>query len=59
MKSFLKYFQNGKRYGEMIEYLKHLLGICGEPHGLIYTIFSFGGISAFLTYLKFRSKNNA
>ncbi len=43
----------------MIEYLKHLLGICGEPHGLIYTIFSFGGISAFLTYLKFRSKNNA
>jgi len=25
-----------------MEFLKHLLGSCGEPHGLLYLIYSFG-----------------
>tara|TARA_R110002020_G_scaffold61473_5_gene165376 strand:+ start:1983 stop:2123 length:141 start_codon:yes stop_codon:yes gene_type:complete len=37
----------------MIEAIKHLLGFCGEPHGLAYYIL-FGGtfVSAIITYLK-------
>ena len=37
----------------MIETIKHLLGFCGEPHGLAYYIL-FGGtfVSAVITYLK-------
>jgi hypothetical protein len=36
----------------MIEYLKHLLGFCGEPHGLIYYILTAGGISTLFIYFK-------
>lgn len=37
----------------MIESIKHLLGICGEPHGLAYYLL-FGGafVSGIITYLK-------
>ena len=38
----------------MIETIKHLLGICGEPHGLLYTILSLSGISGLITYLKIK-----
>ena len=38
----------------MMESLKHFLGLCGEPHGLIYTILSIGSISGFLAYIKYR-----
>jgi len=39
----------------MIEYLKHLLGLCGEPHGLIFTLktlFSIGGLSLVVSYIR-------
>jgi hypothetical protein len=26
----------------MMEFLKHLLGSCGEPHGLLYMLYVFG-----------------
>ena len=32
----------------MIEWLKHLLGICGEPHGLLYWLFTTSGLSIYL-----------
>ena len=37
----------------MIEAIKHLLGFCGEPHGLAYYLL-FGGafVSGIITYLK-------
>tara|TARA_R110000787_G_scaffold246295_1_gene352039 strand:+ start:520 stop:660 length:141 start_codon:yes stop_codon:yes gene_type:complete len=37
----------------MLEAIKHLLGFCGEPHGLAYYII-FGGtfVSAIITYIK-------
>ena len=37
----------------MLEAIKHLLGFCGEPHGLAY-YFLFGGtfVSAIITYIK-------
>ena len=38
----------------MIESLKHFLGLCGEPHGLIYIILSIGSISSFFAYIKYR-----
>jgi len=37
-----------------VEALKHLLGFCGEPHGLAYTILSLGGLSAMYRYLKLK-----
>tara|TARA_R100001082_G_scaffold2428_1_gene2143 strand:+ start:2312 stop:2443 length:132 start_codon:yes stop_codon:yes gene_type:complete len=42
----------------MIEYIKHLLGLCGEPHGLIYYIFAAGGISTLFIYLKTKMFKN-
>ena len=39
-----------------METIKHLLGICGEPHGLLYTLFTLGGLSTLLTYLKVKRK---
>ena len=36
----------------MVEHIKHLLGLCGEPHGLIYYLLSAGGISTLIIYLK-------
>jgi|TARA_R100001129_G_scaffold183195_1_gene165156 hypothetical protein len=39
----------------MIETIKHLLGFCGEPHGLAHILLIFGGsISGILTFLKFK-----
>ena len=37
----------------MIETIKHLLGLCGEPHGFAY-YFLFGGtfVSGMITYVK-------
>jgi hypothetical protein len=37
----------------MIETIKHLLGFCGEPHGLVH-ILLFGGsfLSGIVQYLK-------
>ena len=43
----------------MIEYLKHIFGICGEPHGLLYVILSVGGLTSLYTYIKIRMKRNA
>jgi hypothetical protein len=40
----------------MIESIKHFLGLCGEPHGFIYTILSIGSVSSFLAYIKYRVK---
>jgi len=34
----------------MLEYVKHLLGICGENHGFLYMFFIFG--SAIFTIIK-------
>jgi hypothetical protein len=39
----------------MIEYIKHLLGLCGEPHGLIFTLkslFTIGGLLLVINYIK-------
>ena len=36
-----------------MESIKHLLGICGEPHGLVYTLLTFGGASTLFAYIKF------
>ena len=41
-----------------METIKHLLGLCGEPHGLIYIIFTFGGISSFIAYIKSKTNKN-
>mgnify|MGYP003132592884 FL=1 len=38
----------------MIETIKHLLGLCGEPHGLIHIIFTISGLSALATYVKMK-----
>ena len=38
----------------MIEYLKHLFGLCGEPHGLLYLLMTTGGITSVFIYLKSR-----
>tara|TARA_R100001244_G_scaffold114067_1_gene84492 strand:+ start:486 stop:656 length:171 start_codon:yes stop_codon:yes gene_type:complete len=37
----------------IIEAIKHLLGFCGEPHGLAYYLL-FGGafVSGIITYIK-------
>jgi len=35
----------------MIETIKHFLGICGEPHGLLYMLLSTTGISGLIAYL--------
>ncbi len=43
----------------MLEYVKHLLGLCGEPHGLIFTLktlFTIGGLSVIAHYI--RTKTN-
>jgi len=37
-----------------VEFLKHILGLCGEPHGLIHIILTFGGISAIIKYIKLK-----
>ena len=38
----------------MIESIKHLLGLCCEPHGLMHYMFTLGGLTGILTYLKMR-----
>ena len=38
----------------MIESLKHFLGLCGEPHGLLYSLISIGGVASLLTYFKYK-----
>jgi|TARA_R100000995_G_scaffold52368_2_gene25404 hypothetical protein len=40
----------------MIETIKHFLGICGEPHGLIYMLLSASGISGLIAYIKYKMK---
>ena len=34
-----------------MEAIKHILGLCGEPHGLIYTLFTIGGVSTLAAYV--------
>jgi len=41
-----------------VESIKHLLGICGEPHGLVHTLLTFGGASTLLAYIKFKMKGD-
>tara|TARA_R100001594_G_scaffold115894_1_gene150803 strand:+ start:201 stop:326 length:126 start_codon:yes stop_codon:yes gene_type:complete len=41
-----------------VESIKHLLGICGEPHGLVYTLLTFGGASTLFAYIKFKMKGD-
>jgi hypothetical protein len=36
----------------MIDTIKHLLGLCGEPHGFLYVIVTFGGLKMFIEYIK-------
>ena len=38
----------------MIEAIKHLLGLCGEPHGLIYILFTASGLTTLLAYIKLK-----
>jgi len=41
----------------MVEYIKHLLGLCGEPHGLIFTLktlFSVGSLSFLIYFFKYK-----
>jgi hypothetical protein len=40
----------------MIETIKHLLGICGEPHGLLYVLMTVGGVSTLTRYIKLKIK---
>lgn len=40
----------------MIETIKHLLGICGEPHGLLYAILTLGGVTTLMNYIRLRIK---
>tara|TARA_R100000995_G_C3366946_1_gene69979 strand:+ start:181 stop:315 length:135 start_codon:yes stop_codon:yes gene_type:complete len=40
----------------MIETIKHLLGICGEPHGLLYILMTVGGITTLIRYIKLKIK---
>jgi hypothetical protein len=40
----------------MIETIKHFLGICGEPHGLLYVLLSVSGISSLIAYIKYKMK---
>ena len=37
-----------------MEAIKHFLGLCGEPHGLLHYIFTLGGFTALITYFKMR-----
>ena len=42
----------------MVETIKHLLGLCGEPHGLMYFLLLFGGsVSGMFAYLKQKNTN--
>ena len=42
----------------MIETIKHLLGLCGEPHGLTHILLMFGSsISGLFVYLKLKTKS--
>ncbi len=40
----------------MIETIKHLLGLCGEPHGLLHAILTLGGITALLNYIRLKAR---
>jgi len=35
----------------MIDTIKHLLGLCGEPHGLVHMLYAFGGLLGTLGYV--------
>ena len=35
----------------MIDTIKHLLGLCGEPHGLAHMLYAFGGLLGTLGYV--------
>jgi len=39
-------------YIKLIESIKHLLGLCGEPHGLLHVLVTFSGLSVIIAYLK-------
>jgi|DEB0MinimDraft_12_1074336.scaffolds.fasta_scaffold140021_2 hypothetical protein len=49
--------KSNRRGEQMIETIKHFLGICGEPHGLAYVLMFGGSISGLLTYLKLKTKS--
>jgi len=38
-----------------MEFLKHILGLCGEPHGLLYILMTVGGLSTLIKYIKLKS----
>jgi len=40
----------------MIETIKHLLGLCGEPHGLLHILLGLGGITALINYIRIKRK---
>ena len=42
----------------MIDTIKHLLGLCGEPHGLLHIIFPLGGVTALINYIKLKRSSN-
>jgi len=39
-----------------METLKHMLGLCGEPHGILHYILTIGGLSTIYTYIKLKTK---
>ena len=40
----------------MMDTIKHLLGLCGEPHGLLHILLSLGGITALINYIRMKRK---
>ena len=40
----------------MIETIKQLLGLCGEPHGLLHILLGLGGITALINYIRNKGK---
>jgi len=42
----------------VIDTIKHLLGLCGEPHGLLHAILTLGGITALLNYIRIKVRGN-
>ena len=40
----------------MMETIKHLLGLCGEPHGLLHILLGLGGITALINYIRNKGK---
>ena len=39
-----------RRKSNMLESIKHLLGLCGEPHGLAHMLYALGGLLGTICY---------